>query len=49
MKKAYIIKPINVYGDILGAIIVCSDTEITELEKSLVEFSGLFMSRYLEG
>ena len=49
LKKAYIIKPINVYGDILGSIIVCSDTSIGELEKSIVEFSGLFMSRYLEG
>ena len=49
LKKAYIIRPINVYGDILGAIIVCSDTGITELEKSLAEFSGLFMGRYLEG
>lgn len=47
--KAAIIKPINVFGDILGCVIVCSDTVITEVERSLVEFSGLFMSRYLEG
>ena len=46
--KAVIIKPINVHGDIYGAILVFSDTYITDVEKSLVEFSSLFMSRYLE-
>lgn len=47
--KAVIIKPINVMGDIYGAILVFSDTYITDVEKSLVEFSSMFMSRYLEG
>lgn len=46
--KAVIVKPINVYGDIYGAILVFSDTYITDVEKSLVEFSSMFMSRYLE-
>ncbi len=48
MKKPAIIKPINLYGDIIGCVIVSSD-KIGEVEKSLVEFSGAFMSRYLEG
>ena len=48
MRKPAIIKPINVYGDIIGCVIVSSD-KIGDVEKSLVEFSGAFMSRYLEG
>ncbi len=48
IKKPTIIKPINVYGDIIGCVIISSD-EITDVEKSLAEFSGIFMSRYLEG
>lgn len=46
--KSAILKPINVMGDIYGSIIVLSDTYISDVEKSLVEFSSLFMSRYLE-
>lgn len=46
--KAMIIKPINVLGDINGSVIVLSDN-ITEVEKSLAEFGGMFMGRYLEG
>lgn len=49
IKRPSIIKPINVYGDIIGCVIVSSDNEITDVEKSLAEFSGVFMSRYLEG
>ncbi len=30
-------------------VIVSSDTDTGEVEKSLAEFGGLFMSRYLEG
>ena len=48
MKKPAILKPINVYGDIIGCVIVSSD-KIGDVEKSLVEFSSTFMSRYLEG
>ena len=48
MKKPAIIKPINVYGDIIGCVIV-SGEKIGDVEKSLVEFSSTFMSRYLEG
>ena len=48
MKKPAILKPINVYGDIIGCVIVSGD-KIGDVEKSLVEFSSTFMSRYLEG
>ena len=46
--KSAIIKPINVMGDISGSVIVLSDN-ITDVEKSLAEFGGMFMGRYLEG
>lgn len=49
IKRPSVIKPINVYGDIIGCVIVSTDNEITDVEKSLAEFSGVFMSRYLEG
>lgn len=47
-KNSSIIKPINVFGDIMGCVIVEGKPHITESEKSLAEFGGLFMSRYLE-
>lgn len=49
LKKAMIIRPINVYGDIMGCVIVLGNKGITSLEKSIAEFGGTFMSRYLEG
>ena len=48
-KKASVIKPINVYGDVIGCVVVSSDAEVNDVDKSLAEFSGEFMSRYLEG
>jgi AbrB family transcriptional regulator (stage V sporulation protein T) len=48
INKAAIIKPINVLGDISGSVIVLSEN-ITDVEKSLAEFGGMFMGRYLEG
>lgn len=49
LKRPSVIKPINVYGDIIGCVIVSADNDITDVEKTLAEFSGVFMSRYLEG
>ncbi len=48
INNASIVKPINVFGDILGCVIVEGKPSITDSEKSLAEFGGLFMSRYLE-
>lgn len=48
INNSSIIKPINVFGDILGCVIVEGKPHVTESEKSLAEFGGLFMSRYLE-
>ena len=46
--KPMIIRPINVYGDILGCVIILGDKGITSIEKSIAEFAGTFMSKYLE-
>jgi AbrB family transcriptional regulator (stage V sporulation protein T) len=43
-----IIKPINVFGDIVGLVIVESNKSVTDYEKRLAEFGGQFMSKYLE-
>lgn len=43
-----IIKPINVFGDIMGSVIIEGAPQITEAERTLAEFGGVFMSKYLE-
>ena len=48
INNSSIIKPINVFGDILCCVIVEGKPQVTYSEKSLAEFGGLFMSRYLE-
>ena len=49
IKRPAILKPINVYGDVLGCIIIAGNESITDVEKTLAEFSGHFLGRYLEG
>lgn len=46
--SASILKPISVYGDIIGSVIVIGDNTIGESEKSLVEMTGTFIGKYLE-
>lgn len=48
LNKAAVFKPIHVYGDILGSIIIVGDNGITDIEKSLIEFSTSFFNKYLE-
>ncbi len=48
INNSSIVKPINVFGDVLGCVIVEGKPTITDSEKSIAEFGGLFMSRYLE-
>lgn len=49
IKRSAIMKPINVYGDVLGCVIVAGNDTLSEVEKTLAEFSGHFLGRYLEG
>jgi AbrB family transcriptional regulator (stage V sporulation protein T) len=48
IKSAAILKPITVYGDIIGCVIIIGDATITDVEKVLVETSAAFLSKYLE-
>ncbi|HHZ17671.1 MAG TPA: AbrB/MazE/SpoVT family DNA-binding domain-containing protein [Acholeplasmataceae bacterium] len=43
-----VLKPIAVYGDLIGAVIVVSENAIGELEKSIAEMTSLFIGKYLE-
>ncbi|MCI5938638.1 MAG: hypothetical protein MRZ17_01875 [Acholeplasmataceae bacterium] len=42
-----ILKPIAIYGDVIGSIIIASD-KITDIETTLAETSATFISKYLE-
>ncbi len=48
IKGNAILKPIAIYGDVIGAVIIVSDN-ISEIEKTLAETSAMFISKYLEG
>jgi len=48
IKTAAVLKPIIVYGDIIGAVIIVGDNQITDMEKILVESTASFISKYLE-
>ncbi len=48
IKSAVVLKPISVYGDLIGCVIVIGDNQITDVEKALVESSATFLSKYLE-
>ncbi len=43
-----VLKPISVYGDLIGAVIVVSDTGIGDSEKALVDMTSTFLGKYLE-
>lgn len=45
---AVCLKPITVYGDLMGCVIVLGDNVINDTEKMLAELTGLFVGKYLE-
>ena len=47
IKENAILRPIAIYGDVVGSVIIISET-ISEIEKTLVETSASFISKYLE-
>lgn len=47
VKTNAILRPIAIYGDVVGSVIIVND-KITDIEKSLVETSASFISKYLE-
>lgn len=48
IKSAAVLKPISVYGDLIGCVIIIGDNQIGDVEKVLVESSASFLSKYLE-
>lgn len=47
-RKNVLLVPILVYGDILGGILLFSDSAIVDKEVSMVELTTTFLSKYLE-
>lgn len=47
-KNAAVLKPIAVYGDLIGAVIVLSDNRIDDVDRVLAESSATFLGKYLE-
>ena len=48
INQSAILKPITVYGDIIGAAIVIGENTIGDIEKSLVDITTSFIGKYLE-
>ena len=48
ISSAIVIKPISVYGDLIGCVCILGDNQITDTEKMLAELTALFVGRYLE-
>ena len=48
VSSATILKPITVYGDLIGSIIVIGDNYIDEVEKMLADLTASFIGKYLE-
>ena len=48
ISSAIVIKPISVYGDLIGCVCILGDNQITDTEKMLAELTALFVVRYLE-
>lgn len=48
VNQAAVLKPITVYGDIIGAVIVIGDDGIGEAEKTITDMTSSFLGKYLE-
>ena len=48
ISSAVIIKPITVYGDLIGSVLVIGDNYIDEVEKLLAELTASFIGKFLE-
>lgn len=49
ISSASIVKPISVYGDLIGCVIVLGDNYIENTEKMIAEMTSNFVGKYLEG
>lgn len=48
LNEAIVLRPISVYGDLIGAVIVIGDNFVGDTEKMLAELTALFVGKYLE-
>lgn len=48
LNEASILKPITVYGDVIGCVIIACNNYVGDVEKSLAESSASFIGKYLE-
>ena len=48
ISSATILKPITVYGDLIGSVIVIGDNYVDEVEKMLADLTASFIGKYLE-
>lgn len=46
--QSLVLKPISVYGDLIGCVIVIGDTFIGDTEKVIAEMTASFLGKYLE-
>ena len=44
----YIIDPININGDVIGSLILYSDNNLDEKDKTIINFSKLLLEKYYE-
>lgn len=48
INSSAILKPISVYGDLIGCVIIITDNYITDIEKVIAEMTSSFIGKYLE-
>lgn len=48
INSSAVLKPISVYGDLIGAVIIIGENQIGDSEKALAEMTSIFIGKYLE-
>ena len=48
INNAVTLKPISVYGDLIGCVCILGDNYCTDIEKMLAELTSAFIGKYLE-
>ena len=48
VNSAIVIKPISVYGDLIGCVCVLGDNYISDVEKLIADLTSAFVGKYLE-
>jgi AbrB family transcriptional regulator (stage V sporulation protein T) len=47
VNKAFVLKPITEYGNVLGAVIIFND-KISDVEKNIAEYTATILTKYIE-